>query len=440
MAEERYTLDGMISVEEAQSIILAHAGLLPEETVGIDECEGRVLAADVAADSDIAPFANSAMDGFALRYADIVDVPDAPALPIVGVLAAGMVFEGELPPKSALRIMTGAPVPKGADTVVKIEDCQVSGLTDDNKTGTEVQVTVPQEFGLHIRQAGEEAKKGDVLMRTGDVITAAGVGLLASTGNAVVRVYARPKVAVFSTGSELVDVSETPGPGQIRNSNSHSLAAQARLAGAVVTILPAVEDTVEAYAAAIQGAVATHDVVVLSGGAAEGDFDFTSKTVRMLGTILFNKVAMRPGKAQTFGIIDDTMVVGLPGNPAAAAVGFEMLVRPALRQMQGFRQLYRPVTVARLTKEVRKKEPRRYYLRASLQRDAETDAGPGPANGPAHGLGSRFTVTPAENQSSALYRTLYEGNCLLVIPEGASLKVGDEAECLRLDLPEGALI
>jgi molybdopterin molybdotransferase len=270
----------------------------------------------------------------------------------------------------------------------------------------------------------------DVLLRTGERISPPGVGLLASTGHDEVQVYRRPRVAILATGNELVDVTVVPGPGQIRNSNNYALAAAVIEAGGIPTVMPSVEDTREALAEALTAACAAHDFVVTSGGAAEGDYDFITPVVRQLGELFFNKVNMRPGKAQTFGIIEGTPVFGLPGNPGAAFVGFEVLVRPALRSMQGLHELDRPFTKAVLTQDVKKKgEKRRCYLRARLERNEDGQGG-----------GEAYRVTPEPNQSSALLGALNRSNCLLVIPEGPDpLAAGSVACCLRLDREEGTV-
>ncbi|MDR3307878.1 MAG: molybdopterin molybdotransferase MoeA [Coriobacteriales bacterium] len=426
----RYEDTQMIGVEEARAVVLAQVAPLPAEQVGIVDAAGRVLAQDVVSDIDIAPFDSSAMDGFAVRYDDFTAAGDvseqAPlTLEVIGLLGAGSVFEGTVGAGQALRIMTGAPLPAGIDTVVKIEDTQVRGEGEATPAGTQVVFTKTPARGEHVRLHGEEAHAGDALLHIGDRVSSAAAGLLASTGTTTVAVYRRPRVAVFSTGNELVSPDEVPGPGQIRNSNSYALAAAIHEAGATATLLPRVEDTPEALRATLETAVQDHDVVVLSGGAAEGDFDYTTAVVRELGEMLFNKVAMRPGKAQTFALIHGVPVFGLPGNPAASVVGFEILVRPALLYMQGITTLDRPITRARVTQDVKKKEPRRFYLRARLERAA--DGG--------------FDVTPEKNQSSALFSALNRSNCLLIVPYGLEpLTAGDEASCLRLDIDEGTVV
>ncbi|MDR1015181.1 MAG: molybdopterin molybdotransferase MoeA [Coriobacteriales bacterium] len=430
----------LISVEDARATVLGHIRQMPTERVALIESHGRILAQDAASDIDISPFDNSAMDGFAVRFADFEAASvsaDAPlTLDIVGVIGAGAVYEGTLQQGQALRIMTGAPLPQGADTVVKIEETTVDGADAGCPEGRRVAFRAMPQRGEHIRPRGMEARKGDVLLRVGERISPPGVGLLASTGNAEVQVYRRPRVAILATGNELVDVTSVPGPGQIRNSNNYALAAAVIEAGGIPTVMPSVEDTREALVEALLAALAAHDFVVTSGGAAEGDYDFITPVVRQLGELFFNKVNMRPGKAQTFGIIEGTPVFGLPGNPGAAFVGFEVLVRPALRFMQGLHELDRPFTMAVLTQDVKKKgEERRCYLRARLER-----GGGERGEGERQGGGGTYCVTPEPNQSSALLGALNRSNCLLVVPEGPDpLAVGSLACCLRLDREEGTV-
>jgi molybdopterin molybdotransferase len=418
----------MIGVEDAKAVVLEHVDLTSPERVTIAESLGRVLAQDIASDIDISPFASTAMDGFAVRFEDFEAAgtsEDSPlTLDIVGIIGAGTVYEGTIQAGQALRIMTGAPMPEGADTVVKIEDTFVQGASPEHPEGRQVTFTRMPRRGANVRPKGEEAHKGDVLLHVGERISAPGVGLLASTGNAEALVYRRPRVAVISTGSELVGVTTIPGPGQIRDSNSPSLAAAVIEAGGIPTIVSSVEDTREALINVLTAAVAEHDFVITSGGAAEGDYDFITPVVREQGELFFNKVNMRPGKAQTFGIINNTPVFGLPGNPSAAFVGFEILVRPALRKMQGITELARPITKAILTQDVKKREPRRFYLRARLTQDED----------------GTYRVTPEPNQSSALLGALNRSNCLLIIPEGLDpLAAGMTADCLRIDREEGTL-
>jgi molybdopterin molybdotransferase len=475
---QTYRSPALLSVEDAQATVLEHVTLMPAERVGIVEGFGRVLAQDIVSDVDISPFDNTAMDGFAVRFADFegtagkgggvseaaggaggaasengetgaggsVSEQSPLTLGIVGVIGAGEVYEGTLQPGEALRIMTGAPLPAGADTVVKIEDTVVIGESAACPEGLQVRFCRMPKRGEHVRLKGEEARKGDVLLRVGERINSPAAGLLASTGNAEVLVYRRPRVAVISTGDELVDVTTVPGPGQIRSSNSYSLAAAVIEAGGIPTIMPIVGDTHEALRDALVSVIATHDFIITSGGAAEGDFDFITPVVKELGELSFNKVNMKPGKAQTFGIVGGTPLFGLPGNPGAASVGFELLVRPALRKMQGIATLGRPVTRAFLTQPIKKREEtRRLYLRARLEHDTGNaeEGTEGERNlgySPGQGAAGHYRVTPQPNQSSALLGVLKRSNCLLVVPEGSgSLEAGALVDCLRLDMEEGTI-
>ena len=414
----------MISLEEAQALVLANMRTMKAETVPLLEAVGRVAAQDVTSDINVSPFDHSAMDGFALRSAQVAGATaEAPVvLSVIAEIAAGDTFDGEAAEGECVRIMTGAPLPVWADTVVKYEATE--NVEGDGRPGSRVAFSAPFEPGDNIRAAGEEAKVGETVVAAGEVITAAGVGFLASCGAIEVPVHARPKVAIIAIGSELVDSPTVPTPGKIRNSNSYALAACAQAVGAVPTMLPIVEDTMEALEAAVDAATREYDFVVTSGGASNGDFDFIKPVVEKLGSLLMTSVNMRPGKAQTFGIVNGTPVFGLPGNPAAAYCGFELIIRPALRVMQGYAENDRVHVRARLGKDVRKKDPRRIYLRATLTRDAE-------------GL----VATPDKNQSSGSFGVLQRSSCLAIMPEGLeSKKAGDEVDCILLDCPEGLVI
>ena len=269
----------MIPLEEARALVCGAVEKLPVETVELLDAVGRVVAADQTSDIDVAPFAHSAMDGFALRAAEIAEATEeAPAtLRVIAEIGAGDVFEGTIDDGECVRIMTGACLPADADAVVKYE---IVGVVEgDGKPGSVVSFAAPTKVGSNIRAAGEEAHAGDVVVEAGDVLTAAGVGFLAGCGVLEVPVYRRPRVAVIATGSELVPPSEVPGPGKIRNSNSYAMAACAREAGAEAVMLPIVQDTFEALRDAVAAAAREYDLVVTTGGAANGDFDFIKPVV-----------------------------------------------------------------------------------------------------------------------------------------------------------------
>lgn len=411
----------MISLEEARSLVLSYVSPLDGEVVPLLEACGRVSTANLSSDIDISPFAHSAMDGFALRAAQIAGATEeAPvALKVIAEEAAGEVFEGPIGDGECVRIMTGAPLPADADSVVKYE--VVAVVDGDGKPGSTVAFAAPTETGSNVRQAGEEAHAGDVVIHAGDVIGTAGAGFLASCGILEVPVHRRPVVGVLAIGSELVQPPAVPTPGKIRNSNSYAMTACVKAAGAVPRVYPIVEDTFEALSEAVLAATKECDFVLTTGGASNGDFDFIKPVVEELGVLLMATVNIRPGKAQTFGLVNSVPVFGLPGNPAAAYVGFELLVRPALRRMQGFTRFDHMVVKARLAKDVRKKDPRRIYLRSTITRTAD----------------GTFEVLPDKNQSSGLFGPIQRSNCLAIMPEGLeSKKAGDVVNCLLLGVPE----
>ena len=415
----------LVPVEEAIETILEFTKATSVEEVPLMEALGRAVAADLSSDVDINGFDDAAMDGFAIIAADIEGAsPDNPVeLEVVDTVGAGYLYQGTLQRGKAVRIMTGAAMPDGADSNIKWEDVQVTG---GGVAGGTVIFTSPCKPGTNVRKAGEEARAGQKVFSAGDVVNAAGVGLLATTGNVSVPVHRRPRVGVMSIGTELVDSSTVPGMGMKRDSNRYTLAAMAREAGAEVTMYPIVPDDYDEIRKVYLEMVAQNDVVVSSGGACGGDFDFITQVIASVSDIKFEYVNMKPGKAQTFGVTEDgKLLFGLSGNPAASATGFEVLVRPALLKMQGRLALERPVVKARLGRAVKKKGGRRFLLRGRVER-AE-DGG--------------LVATPNKNQSSAVIGATSESNCFIVLPEGEyPVEEGMEVVCIRVDLPEGSVI
>lgn len=415
----------MASLEEARELVLSCVEALDVEQVDILDVIGRVAAADLASDIDIAPFAHSAMDGFALRASQLAAASaESPVeLDVIAEIPAGSHYDGSIGDGECVRIMTGAPLPANADAVVKYEIVGI--VTGDGRVGSRVAFAAPAKMGDNVRAAGEEAHAGEVIVHAGEVVHSAGVGFLAGCGVTRVATYRRPRVAIIATGSELVDPTEVPGPGQIRNSNSYALAACALDAGALPDVKPIAHDSLEGVRRAVLSCVRDYDFVITSGGAANGDYDFIKDVVDSAGTLLMTTVNMRPGKAQTFGIVRGTPVFGLPGNPAAAYLGFEMLIRPALRKMQGYTHFERPHVRAKLTVSTKKKDTRRLFDRATLLKDED----------------GNYLVTPAKNQSSGLFGPIQRSNCFMVLPEGAAVyEPGDELECVLLDIPEEVLL
>jgi molybdopterin molybdotransferase len=348
----------MIPVEEALEIVLREAPTLPHEEVALDDALSRVLAGDVASDSDLPPFDRAAMDGYALRAADVAGAPAA--LEIVGEVRAGQWPDLTVGPGQAVRIMTGAPVPPGADSVQQVEKTQPLD---------EFRVTILSAVaeGANVAPRGSEVRAGDVVLARGRAIDPAAIAVLASAGKARVRVARRPLVALLVTGDEIVGVSATPGPAQIRNSNGPAVAAQARLAGAEVRLLGVAPDRQDAIAEALRAGLAA-DVLVVSGGVSAGDYDLVEPALLELGaTFLFTKVAIKPGAPLVFGRLGGTLVFGLPGNPVSAQVTFDLFVRPALLKMQGARVLSRPRVGVELLGVVNNRSGRKSYVPARVR-------------------------------------------------------------------------
>ena len=313
----------MIPFAQALSTVLASARRLGDESVPLHEAAGRVLAADIAADCDQPPFDRSTMDGFACRRADLVR-----PLVVGETIAAGSMPRDEVGPGRCARIMTGAPLPLGADCVVKFEDTET--LPDGTVRGVEA------DHRDNIRRRGEDVRRGDILLARGARIGAPQVAVLASAGCAQVPVARRPRVAIIATGSELVEVDATPGPGRIRNSNGPQLAAQIAAAGAVPQVLPVVPDECTALRTALAAAMADHEVVILSGGVSVGDFDLVPQAMVDCGLeIRFDSIAIKPGRPTTFAVGDGIWCFGLPGNPVSTFVQCELLVRPLLMGLMG---------------------------------------------------------------------------------------------------------
>lgn len=416
----------LIPLEDAQAIVLSHVNRTEVVEIPAWQAAGLPLAEDAVADIDISPFANSAMDGYAVRSADLTQASDeAPVtLDVIGHEAAGHVFEGAIGAGETVRIMTGAPVPEGADAVVKYEIVDV--LDGDGNEGSRARFSAPAKVGENVRSAAEEAHAGDVVMHAGEVVAPAGAGLLASAGYASVKVHAAPRVGIISLGTELVAPSKVPARGQIRDSNSSALMAEALDAGAEPVFYGIAPDDEQAIAELVHRATRECDFVITSGGASSGDYDYVTALVRREGEVLFDRISMRPGKAITFGLLGGKPYLGLSGNPAAAYVGFEMLARPAIRKMRGFAEGARPVQRAALTHGVKKRQDRRFFDRATVLRDPETD---------------ELLVTEAKTQNSALLGTMQRANCLLRIDEGpCELKAGDVVDVVRVDLPEGTVL
>jgi molybdenum cofactor synthesis domain-containing protein len=349
----------MISVSEAIAIVRAQTPTLDPESIPLPETRGRVLAEEIVADTDLPPFDRAQMDGYAVRSADLATVPAR--LELVGESAAGAGWHHELKPGQAVRIMTGAPVPQGADSVQQVE---VTRELDEARAVEIDRATAPGQF---IVQRGVEVTAGSAVLPPGEIVNAAMMASLASFGYAQVKVARRPRVSVMATGSELVPADETPLPDQIRDSNNYSIGAYAELAGAQVRRLPLAGDDQAALRDAIEAAAADTDLVVLAGVVSRGVYDFTKAALReMRAEIFFERIALRPGKPTVFARLGDALLFGLPGNPVSVSVTFNLFVRTALLVMQGARENGLSAATAVLARAVKGSGERESFLPATL--------------------------------------------------------------------------
>ncbi len=314
----------MISISEALEIIERETFALPAETVKLENAVGRVLAGEIRADMDLPPFDRSQMDGFAVKTDDVKNAPVR--LKIIGESVAGCGFDGEVRSGEAVRIMTGARVPNGADAVQKVE------LTEESDGF--IKILEPTKLNQNIVLKGAEIKNEEKIFDAGEIITENMIASIASFGYENLKVFRRPKLAILSTGSEIVEISEKPNKDQIRNSNSIMLKVFAdKFADA--EILPSVKDDVENLKKAIENAIENFDVLITTGGVSVGDYDFTKPVLRELGAeIFFEKISLKPGKPTVFARKNDCLIFGLPGNPVSAAVTFFLFVRNAILKMQ----------------------------------------------------------------------------------------------------------
>lgn len=396
----------LLRVEEAQQRVLAEVTAGAIEEVALDDVLGRILREAITATHDAPASDNSAMDGYAVRASDIARAPVV--LPVTGDIPAGHPSATPLAPDTAMRIMTGAFVPEGADTVVQVE------LTD----GGLERVTIEKALavGANIRRRGEDMRAGDLLLREGARIGPAEIAILAGASKKSVRVSQRPTVAILSTGDELIEIGDTPAPGRIINTNAHLLAALVREAGAIPRVLGIVRDNREDTIAAFRSAIES-DVVISSGGVSVGAYDFVKEALEALGAeTKFWRVAMRPGKPVVLSKLRERLIFGLPGNPVSCFVSFHIFVAPALRKaMAQESNLFPPLVRAKLTAPLRAVPDRRLYARVHVEaRDGA------------------FVATPLRSQSSGALTSMRSANGLAVIDEGTIAT--DEANVLLLSL------
>ena len=400
----------MISVRQALEIVLRDLPRLGSEEVPLRASHRRVLAAPIRAARDVPPFRNSAMDGYAVRATDVSTAsPSSPvALSVLEVIGAGSVPTRPVEPGTATKIMTGSPLPTGADAVVRVEDTQ--------ELDARVSIRAAVAAGTNVREPGEDMHAGDTVLNPGRTLRPADVGLLASLGITAVRVARRPRVAILTTGNELVEPGDPLGPGQIVNSNAYTLAAAVEEGGAEPIMLGIVRDQPEEIRAAFADAF-TADMVLSTGGVSVGTFDFVRRTLSELGyQERFWKVAQKPGKPVTFGLREGTPAFGLPGNPVSSLVCFYVYVLPALRTMMGTERVYLPSVEATVTTDVSTAAGLTEFVRCVVTRD-----------------GGHYQVRPTGSQSSGVLSSLSSGEGLLVAPpEEERIARGSRARVILL--------
>lgn len=403
----------MLGHADALHIILEQVAPLDSTRLPLDMALDRVLAEDIVSAEALPPFDNSAMDGFAVRASDLAALPAG--LRILADQPAGVDAGMEVLAGTALRIMTGAPIPGGADAVVPVELTEVDGGT--------VRILKAVRPGGNLRRRGEDVRVGERVLERGTRLRPAELALLGAIGHPDVAVVPPPRVAILTTGDELVDVSEPLGPARIRDANIHALCAQVRACGAIPVPIPRVRDTAEALEAAIRQALSTADVICTNGGVSMGDHDHVRPVLERLGAeAKFWQVAQKPGRPMAFSVLQGRPVFGIPGNPVAAQLCFEVYVRPALLKMMGRTVLHRPVREALLAEPLRKpaSDTRTHFLRVLLREE-----------------GGNLWAQVNGPQGSGLLTSMTRSQAILVVPpEAHDLLAGAAVTVQLTDLPE----
>jgi molybdopterin molybdotransferase len=400
----------MISLEEAITHILNRISRLGKERLHILQVQGRVLAEDIYAPRNIPPWDNSAMDGYALRWEDIqkTSASNPSILKVLGDLPAGKIFHGRVRPGEAVRIMTGAPLPGDTDTVIPVE------YTEKIVDG--VKISASFERGSHIRRAGEDVKAGEKVLGEGIVLRPPHIGMLASIQRSIISVYQQPRVAILSTGDELLDLDEPWEEGKIINSNGYSLASQVAECGGVPLLLGIAKDHPEDLSSKIQQGL-NADLLITSGGVSMGDYDFVKRVLQKLGEMNLWKVAMRPGQPLAFGMISGKPLFGLPGNPVSSMVSFEQFARPSILKMSGHPYLFRPVIKAVLQEDLPKKEGLVYFIRCRLKKEGE-----------------KISASTTGEQGSGILSSMVKAHGLIILPREATLvRNGEEVQVLLFE-------
>jgi molybdopterin molybdotransferase len=420
----------MLSVEEARSRILEMFQPLESERKSILEALGQVLAEDVSSPMFIPPLANSAMDGYAVQSSDITGAtPDTPkSLRVIGQVAAGQLPQNEVVPGTAVRIMTGGPIPPGADTVVPFEDTDEYDLKSSGmglSDIAEIKVNIGASEGSNVRPAGQDISKGQTVLKKGMLLRPSEIGVLASVGRDMVEVVRRPVVAVIATGDELMEPGGPIAPGKIYDSNSYSVTAAVLRYGGVPRFLGIARDNLESMNAKLEEGLDA-DLLLTSAGVSRGDYDIVKDLLASRGKVAFWSVRMRPAKPLAFGVFPrpggrQVPHVGLPGNPVSALVAFEELVRPAILRMLGRTDLEKPTIRAELEEDVVNTDGRRVFARVVVTR----------RNG-------RYYACLTGDQGSGVLTSMALANGLAICPEDVPrMKAGEEVDVQMLDWPEG---
>lgn len=399
----------MLGVDDALARILAHFAPLPAVETPIVDALGLVVARDVASTVNVPPFRNSAMDGYALRHVDTRDAPVT--LRVVGTIAAGTSPQRVIASGEAIRIMTGAPLPDGADAVVRFEETDETARA---ATGARDEISISRPVGVaeNVREAGEDIRTGQIVLAAGTSLGPPAIGVLASLNHSTVPVHRKPRVAILATGDEVVEPGQEMLPGQIRNSNSYMLAALVRQSGGDPQLLGIARDTVDDLHAKLR-IEEPPDLFITSGGVSAGDYDVVKDALQAGGNVDIWQVRMKPGKPLAFGTLAGTPLLGLPGNPVAALVSFEQFGRPAIRSMLGHANVCLPEADAIVTERLTNPGRRRHYLRGIVERSR-----------------SGLIARPILETGSAILTAVTRANCFIVVPEtrdvveaGATLRV-----------------
>ena len=422
----RHHQESMISVEEALERILGFFHVLEPEEKPILDALGQVLAEDVVSSFDIPPLDNSAMDGYAVRAGSLKDATElSPVLlKVIGSVAAGEISRSEVVPGTAVRIMTGAPVPDGADAIVPFEDTDEVARRSSGRGLSEIGINVAVRSGADIRPAGQDVREGERVLERGSVLRAAEVGVLASLGRDTASVVRRPQVAILATGDELLEAGDEPEPGKIYDSNSKSIAASVLRYGGIPRELGIARDNLDSMNDKILQALES-DMVITSAGVSKGDYDMVKDVLAQRGKIDFWSVRMRPAKPLAFGVLDAddgrrVPHLGLPGNPVSAMVAFEQFGRAAISKMLGKSAYDKPTVQAVLDEPIYNTDGRRVYARAVVTRRDGT-----------------YHVRLTGHQSSNLLTSMARANGLAICPEDLpKIDAGSVVEVQMLDWPE----